>query len=307
MSCTKGRRDAPARGRHRWPSSSMRDYLIIRVSPATPAHHAGAARRPAPANTMWFSRLKRIISHASGVNRRLRVRAHCTPPNPPPTITTLFSAVLITPAAYSKNRAMTGDGRLLRRFSQENESKPHREDGVAALLTVARIARGRTDCPARSGVAGQASGLRSSEGTIWQTVRWRAVCLCGPAKPDATSDIVVSGFSRTKRSVRLQPDEGHDSTHKRRNAAARPVRFARAGLEALGPLSLRAAVGHRARGLLGPRHASGSTSRTTRRGAAPTGGVKTGCSGSATGRDVCASRWRCGTNVTRSSRSDCSA
>jgi hypothetical protein len=58
---------------------------------------------------MWFSRLKRTISHASGVNRRLRVLAHCTPPNPPPTITTRLGAVAITPAAYSKNRATTRD------------------------------------------------------------------------------------------------------------------------------------------------------------------------------------------------------
>jgi hypothetical protein len=177
----------------------MRDYLIIRVSPATTVHHAGAAaRRPAPAKTMWFSRLKRTISHASGVNRR-RTR------HPQSRLSVVsesgriaLGAVLITAAAYSKNRAMTRDGRLLRCFSQENESKPHREDGAAALLTVARSARGRTDCPARSGVAGLASGLRSSEGTIWQTVRWRAVCLCGPAK---------AGRYVRHRSVRLQPDQ----------------------------------------------------------------------------------------------------
>jgi hypothetical protein len=71
---------------------------------------------------MWFSRLKRTISHASGGSLRRNVLAHCTPPNPPPTITTRFGVVVITPAAYSKNHAMSrinGTSRVLLRKAGE--------------------------------------------------------------------------------------------------------------------------------------------------------------------------------------------
>ena len=49
-------------------------------------------------------------------------------------------------------------------------------------------------------------------------------------------------------------------------------------------------MGDRARGLLGATATPGSTSRTTRRAAAPTAGVRTGCSASATARAGSASR-----------------
>ena len=68
-------------------------------------------------------------------------------------------------------------------------------------------------------------------------------------------------------------------------AAAEAVRLEEdarraAQLEALGPVPLRAAVGHGARGLLRRRRRAGTTSRTTTRAAAPIAGARTGCSAS---------------------------
>ena len=53
----------------------------------------------------------------------------------------------------------------------------------------------------------------------------------------------------------------------------------RAQLEAVGAVPGRAAVGHRARGLLARRRPPGTTSRTTTPAAAPTAGARTACSG----------------------------
>ena len=74
-------------------------------------------------------------------------------------------------------------------------------------------------------------------------------------------------------------------------------------LEALGPLPLRAPMGHRARGLLGGRRELAATSPTSTRAAAPTAGARTGCWASPTASAACASPSRSGTAATPSSRS----
>ena len=77
-------------------------------------------------------------------------------------------------------------------------------------------------------------------------------------------------------------------------------------LACLGPVSERAPVGHRARGLQRRTATPGTTSRTTRRARAPIAGARTASPGSATSASACASRSRCGTGPIRSSRSACS-
>src|SRR5262245_51633403 len=70
---------------------------------------------------MWFSRLNRTISHASGASRRRNVLAHCTPPNPPPTMTTRFGVVLMTRRIFEEPCHDVGSselGRFARKIRQ---------------------------------------------------------------------------------------------------------------------------------------------------------------------------------------------
>src|SRR5229473_4356311 len=50
-------------------------------------------------NTIWFSRLKRRISHSEARSLLRRVFANCTAANPPPTMTTLigFTSLFVQP------------------------------------------------------------------------------------------------------------------------------------------------------------------------------------------------------------------
>ena len=89
--------------------------------------------------------------------------------------------------------------------------------------------------------------------------------------------------------------------------ATRRGRTAGAELEAVGAVPVRAAVGHRARGLLAATATAGTTSRTTTPGAAPIAGARTACSASPTASVASASRSRSGTATIRSSRNGCSA
>ena len=51
---------------------------------------------------MWFSGLNITSSQVSGRSARRRVFEHWTPPNPPPTMTILYSAMLLfSPARLS--------------------------------------------------------------------------------------------------------------------------------------------------------------------------------------------------------------
>ena len=73
-------------------------------------------------------------------------------------------------------------------------------------------------------------------------------------------------------------------------------------LEALGPLSVRAAVGHGARGLLAGRRLLGLFSPRPGPAAAPTAGARTACWGSPTANAGCVSPRPCGTGAMPCSR-----
>ena len=111
---------------------------------------------------------------------------------------------------------------------------------------------------------------------------------------------------RTPRDERCA--DGRRRTHARRGL--RPARERAAGTPATGTSGARTSAsgsGARSARTTAPTATRGRTSRTTTPARAPTGGARTAWPASATSSSGCASRWRCGTAATRSSRSGCSA
>ena len=122
----------------------------------------------------------------------------------------------------------------------------------------------------------------------------RACAAARPGTAHADPDRALTATPRTSDPVtaeeeRLQP--------RARQGAMAPV----------GPVPVRAAMGHGARGLQLRTAPRGNTCRTITRARAPTVGARTASPASATTSSSCASRSRCGTAPIRSSRSACSA